>query len=60
MLMPQHVGAQFWIKWNDDIGNAKYFLLPITNYLIENREGCLNSFVKSCKASDLGTIPVNP
>lgn len=54
----QNTGSQFWIKYNDDLGNAKYFLLPITNYLIQEREACLGSFVKSCRFADLNTIPI--
>lgn len=54
----QNMGSQFWIKYSDDLGNAKYFLLPITNYLIQEREACLGSFIKSTRFTDLGSIPI--
>lgn len=55
----QNIGAQLWIKFSSgDFGENRYFVLPITNYLIENRENSLVSFVKSCRFGDLGDIPV--
>jgi hypothetical protein len=54
----QNTGAQFWIKYSNDLGEAKYFLLPITNFLIQEREACLGSFVKSCRLAELGSIPI--
>jgi hypothetical protein len=54
----QNVGAQFWCKWSNGIDEDKYFLLPITNYLITDRENCLATYYKWCRQSELGNIPI--
>jgi hypothetical protein len=54
----QNVGSQFWAKLSNGIMDDLYFLLPITNYLIQNRENCLRTFYKSCRESELGNIPI--
>ena len=54
----QNTGSMFWAKLNNGLAPDRYFMLPITNYLIENREACLATFVKWCRQSDLGEIPI--
>ena len=54
----QNTGAQFWCKWSNGIDADKYFLLPITSYLIKDRENCLATFYKWCRQSELGNIPI--
>lgn len=57
----QNTGSQYWIKIaysKDAVEKSVYFTLPITNYLIEKREECLNTFLMSCRFDDLGNIPI--
>lgn len=54
----QNTGAAFWIKWSNGLEPDKYFLLPVTSYLIQDREGCMNTFYKWCRQSELGDIPI--
>lgn len=56
----QNVGSQFWVKFHNDLGeeNTKHFLLPVTNFLMENRENCIKSFIKTCRLQDLREIPI--
>lgn len=54
----QNTGSMFWIKWSNGILPDKYFLLPVTNYLIKDREACLNTFYKWCRQSEVGNIPI--
>lgn len=53
----QNTGSAFWGKLTYE-GGEKYFLLPITSYLINDREACLTTFVKWCRQSELGEIPI--
>lgn len=54
----QNIGSQFWGKLSSGIMQDIYFVLPITSYLINNREGCLATFYKWCRESELGEIPI--
>lgn len=57
----QNTGSQYWLKIaysKDSVEKSAYLTLPITNYLIEKREECLNTFVMSCRFDDLGDIPI--
>ena len=54
----QNTGSMFWAKLSNRLDTDRYFMLPITSYLIENREACLATFVKWCRQSELGQIPI--
>lgn len=54
----QNTGSMFWAKLSNRLDTDRYFMLPITSYLIENREACLATFVKWCRQSELGEIPI--
>lgn len=54
----QNTGSMFWAKLSNRLDTDLYFMLPITSYLIENREACLATFVKWCRQSELGQIPI--
>jgi hypothetical protein len=56
----KNTGAQYRLSIESTINGINkidYFAIPITNFLVQNREDCLNSFVMSLRESKLGTIP---
>lgn len=54
----QNIGAAIWVGYSNDYSERKFFLLPVTNYLIQNREEALTTLIKICPQSDLGGIPI--
>jgi hypothetical protein len=57
----QNTGAQYRlsIKYIEQgLEKIIYFPMPITNFLLENREDCIEAFVKHCGFDELGTIPI--
>lgn len=54
----QNIGSVFWGHIKYEIDKEEYILLPVTNYLIKNREKCIGDMVKWCRQSALGNIPI--